>query len=106
MSDLCLYQYFLDLRKVNTNLVDLENLPEIIYQNDFTCNTELLLFKPAIVDHSNLLTPVQSSQLDFHLFTHTQYPAKSIPVVLDHIGIHLAVVVELYTGNGFSIENG
>ena len=70
LGDHALCQYFLDLREVNSDLINLQRFPVMIDFAHFTCNTKSLLFKSAVVDDSNLLTPVECGKNVFCLLIH------------------------------------
>ena len=104
LGDHVLCQYFLDLREVNSDFIDFQSLPVVIDFAHFTCDTKSLLFKPAVVDDSNLLTPVECGKNVFCLLIHSD-TSESVPVMPGHIGIYLTIIFKMHIGNGIAIEN-
>ena len=70
LGDHALYQYSLDLREVNADFINLQRFPVVIDFAHFTCDMKSLLFKSAVVDDSNLLTPVERGKNVFCLLIH------------------------------------
>ena len=94
-----------DFGKVDTDLVDLQCFPEMIYGHNLTCDTEALVFKFAIIDDCYLLPSAQCCKGILNLLIHTN-ASDSIPVVPGHVGIHLTIILIVHTGDGFTVQNG